>query len=95
MKKKNPRKQFEIHSLNGHDLKPIFLWLLENLPIKEDIGLVYWVTEIYIITSSQRIIDKVNEGLGTCFSFDTLHIRRIFYINFNDKTTTQCEKLMK
>lgn len=95
MTKKNPRTQFEIRADDWIDLEQIYQWLIKNLPLKANKSIIYQLSEIYIITSSQRIIDKVNKGLGTCFSFDNLYIRRIFYINFNDKTTTLCEKLMK
>lgn len=79
MNKKNPRTQFEIHSMNGHNLMPIYDWCLKHLPLKEEKGLIYQVTEIYIITSSQRIIDKVNKGLGTDFTFNFLPEKRVYY----------------
>lgn len=80
-KKKNPRTQFEIKSLYGRRLSDEYQWCVNNLPLKEDRGLNYWVTEIYIITSSQAIIDKVNKHFGSSFDFKNNWNSRTFFLN--------------
>lgn len=78
---KNSLTQFEIHSLNMKDIKAEYDWCVANLPLKENCGLVYQVTEFYIITRSQRIIDKVNRHFGSSFSFKDFMQSRVFYID--------------
>jgi uncharacterized protein YqgQ len=78
---KNDMVQFEVRSMYGKDLKSEYDWCAANLPLKEERGLVYQVTEFYIITRSQRIIDKVNRHFGSSFSFKNWQDSRIFYID--------------
>lgn len=71
-KNKNPRTQFELFTLdcntsiiqNGYD------WCLKNLPLKDEGGIKYRVDQLYITTSSQKILDKVNQHFGSNFSFN-------------------------
>lgn len=79
---KRGKHQFELHSLPPlrKDLKDDYNWCLENLPLKEDKGIVYNVTEVYIITSSQKIIDKVNKHFGSNFDFNNFFPNHIYYI---------------
>ena len=78
---KNDVVQFEVRSMYGKNLKSEYDWCVANLPLKEERGLVYQVTEFYIITRSQRIIDKVNRYFGSSFSFKNWQESRIFYID--------------
>lgn len=78
---KNCVVQFEVKSMFGKNLKSEYDWCVANLPLKEERGLVYQVTEFYIITRSQRVIDKVNRHFGSSFSFKNWQESRIFYIN--------------
>lgn len=78
---KNDVVQFEVRSMYGKDLKSEYDWCVANLPLKEERGLVYQITEFYIITRSQRIIDKVNQHFGSSFSFKIWPESRIFYID--------------
>lgn len=78
---KNDMVQFEVRSMYGKDLKSEYDWCVANLPLKEERGLVYQVTEFYIITRSQRIIDKANQYFGSSFSFKNWQKSRIFYID--------------
>ena len=78
---KNDLTQFEVKSANGKNIKAEYDWCVANLPLKEEHGLVFQVTEFYIITRSQRVIDKVNRHFGSSFSFKNWHESRIFYIN--------------
>jgi len=78
---KNDVVQFEVKSMFGKTLKSEYDWCVANLPLKEERGLVYQVTEFYIITCSQRIIDKVNRHFGSSFSFKNWQESRIFYID--------------
>ena len=78
---RNPRCQFEIHSLfDKKRIEDAYLWCLENLPLKDDRGIIYWVDELFIITSSQKVIDKVNAHFGSYFSFEDFWENRVFYI---------------
>ena len=79
-KRKNHRTQFEIISLNKRNLIKDFDWCVNNLPLKEDKNLFYQVSEIYIITSSQIIIDRVNKHFGSSFNFNNSYESRIFYV---------------
>ena len=78
---KNDLVQFEVKSVYGKNLKSEYDWCVANLPLKEERGLVYQVTEFYIITRSQRIIDKVNRHFGSSFSFKNWQESQIFYID--------------
>lgn len=77
---KNDVVRFEINSLFGKSLESEFNWCVAKLPLKEGRGLWYWVTEIYIITRSQRVIDKVNRHFGSSFSVKNSLESRSFYI---------------
>lgn len=78
---KNDVVRFEVRSVYGKNIKAEYDWCVENLPLKEERWLVYQVTEFYIITRSQRIIDKVNQHFGSSFSFKNWQESRIFYID--------------
>lgn len=78
---KNDVVQFEVMSVLGKNLKSEYDWCVANLPLKEEHGLVFQVTEFYIITRSQRVIDKVNRHFGSSFSFKNWHESRVFYID--------------
>lgn len=84
---KNDRTQFEIKSMLGQKeiIWKIYQWCLANLKLKEDKGLVYWVTEMFIITSSQKNIDKINKYLGSNFTFENETDARIFYVTNETK----------
>ena len=77
MRKKNPRTQFELKtmSLDTKVLNEAYEWCKKNLPLKEDKGLQYWIDEIYIITSSQAVINKVNKHFGSDFHFGPCGMR--------------------
>ena len=80
---KNPRCQFELKTLrNKEAIREAYDWCVENLPLKEDKGLQYWVNEMFIITSSQKIIDKVNEHFGSKFTFkdEEFWSTRVYYL---------------
>lgn len=76
----NPKTQFEIISFNRNDLIDIYKWCINNLRLKENVGVIYQFSEVYVITRSQRIIDKLNKYLGSSFEFNNWS-KRIFYIN--------------
>lgn len=80
-KEKNPRTQFEIKSITQRNLFDEYQWCVNNLPLKEDRGLSYCVSEIFIITSSQAIIDKVNKHFGSSFDFKNNWNSRTFFLN--------------
>lgn len=71
-KNKNPRTQFELHTLvyNHSIIREAYDWCLKNLPLKDGSGIRYQVTELDIVTSSQKILDKVNARFGSNFSFN-------------------------
>ncbi len=73
----NDRTQFEIISSHKQVLIEEYEWCRKNLHLKDNYGLVYQVTEFYITTSSQRIIDKVNKHFGTKLDFKG---QRYYYI---------------
>lgn len=80
---RNPRCQFELKTLGRTEqIKEAYDWCLKNLPLKEDKGLQYWADEMFIITSSQKIIDKVNEHFGSKFTFknEEFWASRIYYL---------------
>lgn len=66
----NPKTQFEIKTISRKDLiKEAYEWCKKNLPLKDERGIIYQVEELYIITSSQSVIDKVNNNFGSNFGF--------------------------
>lgn len=77
---RNPKTQFEIRTVSNKDLLPLFNWCVDNLPLKADRSIKYWVNEIFIITSSQKIIDKVNEHIGSNFSFGIPYGNNVYYL---------------
>ena len=80
-RRKNPRTQFKLKAIKqGDSLREEYQWCVDNLSLKEDRGIIYQVDEIYIITSSQTIIDKVNKHFGSKFSFDNTWESRVYYI---------------
>ena len=76
---KNPKTQFEVKAINKKDLFPLYNWCVKNLPLKPERSIKYWVNEVYIITSSQKIIDKLNEHIGSNFSFGIPFGNRVYY----------------
>lgn len=80
-KHKNPKTHFELKTLSKRTLNNEYQWCLDNLPLKEDRGIIYQVDEIYIITSSQKILDKVNKHFGSEFKFDNNSSSRYYFIN--------------
>lgn len=69
-RRKNPRTQFELKTINRKDLiKKAYEWCKQHLPLKDEYGIVYLVDELFIITSSQSIIDKVNKHFHSNFRF--------------------------
>ena len=84
MTHKNLRCQFEFKTItNKNAIKEAYEWCLYNLPLTEGRGIQYWVTELFIITASQKVIDKINKHFGSNFSFDnpTFRDTRTFYLN--------------
>lgn len=77
---KNDLVQFELKSMKGRDLHAEYDWCVKNLPLKEEHGLVYQVSEIYITTRSQRVIDKVNRHFGSSFDFKLWQETRVFFL---------------
>lgn len=73
-KNKNPRTQFELCPIdyNHSIIKEAYDWCLKNLPLKDGSGIRYEANELYIVTSSQKILDKVNARFGSNFSFNHL-----------------------
>lgn len=71
-KNKNPRTQFELHTFDYDKsvIREAYDWCLKNLPLKAESGIRYEVDELYIVTSSQKILDKVNARFGSNFSFN-------------------------
>lgn len=66
----NPRTQFELKTIFRKDLiKEAYEWCKQNLPLKDERGIIYQVDEMFIITSSQSVIDKVNNRFGSNFEF--------------------------
>lgn len=80
-KPKNPKTQFELKTLSQRTLNNEYQWCLDNLQLKEDRGIIYQVDEIYIITSSQKILDKVNKHFGSEFKFDNNSSSRYYFID--------------
>ena len=71
-KNKNPKTMFELHTMdyNHSIIKEAYDWCLKNLPLKDEGGIRYRVDQLYIVTSSQKILDKVNARFGSNFSFN-------------------------
>lgn len=66
----NPKTQFELKTIFRKDLiKEAYEWCRQNLPLKDESGIIYQVDELFIITSSQSVIDKVNNHFGSNFEF--------------------------
>lgn len=66
----NHRTQFELKTISRKDLiKEAYEWCKHNLPLKDERGIIYQVDELFIITSSQSVIDKVNNHFGSNFGF--------------------------
>lgn len=66
----NHRTQFELKTIIRKDLiKEAYEWCKHNLPLKDERGIIYQVDELFIITSSQSVIDKVNNHFGSKFGF--------------------------
>lgn len=82
-KPKNPLVQFELKTLdtNPKVISDAFDWCMENTGLKSNSGLIYNVNELYIITRSQRILDKVNNHFHSGFSFALReNSDRVYYI---------------
>ena len=66
----NPKTQFELKTISRKDLiKEAYEWCKQNLPLKDENGIIFQVDELFIITSSQSVIDKVNNHFGSNFGF--------------------------
>ena len=66
----NPKTQFELKTISRKDLiKEAYEWCKQNLPLKDERGIIYQVDELFIITSRQLVVDKVNKHFGANFGF--------------------------
>ena len=66
----NPRTHFELKTIFRKDLiQEAYEWCKQNLPLKDEKGISFQVDELYITTSSQSVIDKVNNHFGSNFGF--------------------------
>ena len=66
----NPKTQFELKTISRKDLiKEAYEWCKHNLLLKDERGIIFQVDELYIITSSQSVINKVNNHFGSNFGF--------------------------
>ena len=75
----NPRTTFELKTINRKDLiKEAYEWCKQNLPLKDDHGVIFQVDELFIITSSQSVINKVNNHFGSNFGFGIKGERAFF-----------------
>lgn len=79
--RKNDATHFELISINNRILENEYQWCLDNLPLKDGRGLSFQASEIYITTSSQMVLDKVNKHFGSAFDFKNRHDSRVFYID--------------
>lgn len=78
---KNYKTQFEITTINRKDLiKEAYEWCKHNLPLKDERGIIFQVDELFIITSSQSVINKVNSHFDSNFKFGVEGKTR-FYLN--------------
>ncbi len=67
---RNTRTTFELITLTGSKkIEEAHKWCLNNLPLTDRAGIKYEVNELFIITSSQKIIDKINKHFGSQFCF--------------------------
>lgn len=67
---RNPRTTFELISLTGSKkIEEAHQWCLNNLPLTDGAGIRYEGSVLFIITSSQKIIDKINNHFGSQFCF--------------------------
>lgn len=67
---KNYKTQFEFFTIFRKDLvKDAYEWCMKHLPLKDERGLIFQVDELFIITKSQAVIDKLNEHFGSNFAF--------------------------
>lgn len=67
---RNPRTTFELKSLtDSKKIEEAHQWCLNNLPLVDGTGIRYEGNELFIITSSQKIIDKINKHFGSQFCF--------------------------
>ena len=67
---RNPRTTFELISLtNSKKIEEAHQWCLNNLPLTDGAGIRYEGSVLFIITSSQNIIDKINNHFGSQFCF--------------------------
>ena len=65
----NPKTQFELKTISRKDLiKEAYEWCKHNLLLKDERGIIFQVDELYIITSSQSVINKVNNHFGNGLS---------------------------
>ena len=66
----NSKTQFELKTISRNELiKEAYEWCKQNLPLKDERGIIYQVDELFIITSSQSVINKVNNHFGSNFGF--------------------------
>lgn len=82
-RKKSHRTQFELKGFfrnSSEEMEKAYEWCLKNLPLKEEHSIIWQVNEVFIITSSQAVIDKVNKHFGSEFSFG-IHGERIWYLS--------------
>lgn len=76
----NPKTQFEFKTISRKDLiKEAYEWCKRNLPLKDERGIIFLVDELFIITSSQPVINKVNNHFGSNFEFGVKG-ERIFFL---------------
>lgn len=79
--RKNPKTQFEFITISKDELiSEAYEWCKNNLPLKDERGIIYWVNKLYIITSSQAVIDKLNKHFGSNFGFGINDEKRYFLI---------------
>ena len=77
---KNPKCQFEIHSLPSRNIFNEYQWCVDNLNLKDGRGLIYQADVFYIITASEKVLQKVNEHFGSNFQFEKFWEHRVYYI---------------
>lgn len=56
---------------NKHIIEETYQWCLDNLPLKPDSGIIFGVNKLFIVTSSQKIVDKLNKKFGSSFTFNS------------------------
>ena len=68
--KKNHRTTFEFIAISdSRKIENAYWWCRNNLPLTDGVGIRYEGNELFIITSSQKIIDKINKHFGSKFCF--------------------------